>query len=101
MPHIAHEYPPYKLPSGAEAIEVLVDGAGCHWQKNAHGAWECVPRKGGDCDRKEWTDTGCRVELSIYGTATRFYIVKKCMCQNSIEDALGISPSKESAAGLT
>ena len=90
MPHIAHTYPPEKLKSGATVTVVLADGVGCHWVNKGHEGHEdrqCVPVKGGACDRKEWTDDGCRVELSIFGKRHDFTVVYKCMCQNSIEDA--------------
>jgi hypothetical protein len=88
MAKVKHTFPPYKSPFGAEITEVLVDGAGCEWTQSKGGKWQCTPKKGGPCDRKEWTDDGCRVELSIMGVRKRFTIIYKCMCQNSIEDAL-------------
>ncbi len=88
MNKVKHKYPPYTTPTGAEVTEMLVDGAGCGWTKDKAGEWHCRPKKGGDCDRREWKDDGCRVELKIFGKRKKFTIVYKCMCQNSIEDAL-------------
>jgi hypothetical protein len=65
MDKVKHTFPPYTTPQGAVVTEVLVDGAACEWTKNKAGEWHCTPKRGGDCDRPEWTDDGCRVKLSM------------------------------------
>lgn len=87
MVDIAHRFKEYTTPNGAQVTEVLVNGAACHWEKAADGTWACVPNKGGDCDQG-WTDDGCREKVYIFGTRKKFTIVFKCICQNSVEDAL-------------
>jgi hypothetical protein len=88
MANVKHTFPPFTTPFGLTVTEVLVDGAGCEWTKPAKGDWHCTPVKGGDCDRPEWTDDGCRSTASIHISGKRATIIYKCVCQNSIADLL-------------
>jgi hypothetical protein len=87
MNEVAHTFPEFKSVFGVTLREVLVDGHACHWRQGADGKWECVPRKGGDCDNG-FLDDGCRSEARIFGGPLKFTIIYRCMCQNSAKDLL-------------
>lgn len=86
-----HKLPPIVLPFGIEIYPILIDGAGCHWEK--HGEeWKCVPTKGSDCASTDWLTDGCTPSTRVRIVGTKIFLFSRCLCARDDEDVEWLDP---------